>query len=192
MNAVFSDDVLAEGHNSELIEVGPQRAVVLRVAEHEAAGVLGFDQNRQTIESDFRKANASEMAAQTGVKFLGELESGNGNLTALATEQSWPVEAPGRIGRNDHAVPAEVLAKVFALAPPQSSKPQYAGVVSAEGDYFLIEVDSVQGGELASMPQAERAKVIEQAVAQAANAQLNYFTSSLREQADIKLVPIKE
>ena len=192
MNAVFSDDVLAEGHNSELIEVGPQRAVVLRVAEHEAAGVLGFDQNRQTIESDFRKANASEMAAQTGVKFLGELESGNGNLTALATEQSWPVEAPGRIGRNDHAVPAEVLAKVFALAPPQSSKPQYAGVVSAEGDYFLIEVDSVQGGELASMPQAERAKVMEQAVAQAANAQLNYFTSSLREQADIKLVPIKE
>ncbi|MCB1798406.1 MAG: SurA N-terminal domain-containing protein, partial [Gammaproteobacteria bacterium] len=72
MNAVFSDDVLTEGHNSELIEVGPQRAVVLRVAEHEAAGVLGFDQNRKTIESDFRRANASELAAQTGAKFLGE------------------------------------------------------------------------------------------------------------------------
>ena len=192
MNAVFSDDVLTEGHNSELIEVGPQRAVVLRVAEHEAAGVLGFDQNRETIESDFRRANASELAAQTGAKFLGELESGSGNLSALAAEQAWPIEAPGKIGRNDHAVPAEVLAKVFGLAPPQSSKPQYAGVVSAEGDYFLIEVDSVQGGELASMPQAERAKVMEQAVAQAANAQLNYVTSSLREQADIKLVPIKE
>ncbi len=192
MNAVFSDDVLTEGHNSELIEVGPQRAVVLRVAEHEAAGVLGFDQNRETIESDFRRANASELAAQTGAKFLGELESGSGNLSALAAEQAWPIEAPGKIGRNDHTVPAEVLAKVFDLAPPQSSKPQYAGVVSAEGDYFLIEVDSVQGGELASMPQAERAKVMEQAVAQAANAQLNYVTSSLREQADIKLVPIKE
>ena len=29
-------------------------------------------------------------------------------------------------------------------------------------------------------------------MAQAANAQLNYVTRSLREQADIKLVPIKE
>lgn len=192
MNAVFSDDVLVEGHNSELIEVGSQRAVVVRVAEHEPAGVKGFEQNRATIESDFRKANASEVAAQTGASYLGELESGSTTLAGLAAEHAWAVEEPGKIGRDDRVVPAEILAKVFDLAPPQSSKPQYAGVVSAEGDYFLIEVASVQGGELAAMPQAERAVVMEQAVSQAANAQLNYVTSSLREQADIKLVPIKE
>lgn len=192
MNAVFSDDVLVEGHNSELIEVGSQRAVVVRVAEHEPAGVKGFDEIRATIESDFRKTNASEVAAQTGAAFLGELESGSKNLADLAAEHAWAIEEPGKIGRDDRVVPAEILDKVFGLAPPQSSKPQYAGVVSAEGDYFLIEVASVQGGELASMPQAERAAVMEQAVAQAANAQLNYVTRSLREQADIKIVPIKE
>lgn len=192
MNAVFSDDVLVEGHNSELIEVGSQRAVVVRVAEHEPAGVKGFDEIRATIESDFRKTNASEVAAQTGAAFLGELESGSKNLADLVAEHAWVIEEPGKIGRDDRVVPAEILDKVFGLAPPQSSEPQYAGVVSAEGDYFLIEVASVQGGELASMPQAERAEVMEQAVAQAANAQLNYVTRSLREQADIKLVPIKE
>ena len=37
--AAFSDDVLVEGHNSELIEVGPQQTVVVRVADHEPAGV---------------------------------------------------------------------------------------------------------------------------------------------------------
>ena len=46
------------------------------------------------------------------------------------------VEGAGKIGRDDRVVPAEILDKVFGLAPPQSSKPQYAGVVSAEGDYF--------------------------------------------------------
>ena len=110
-------------------------------------------------------------------EFLGDFESGK-----------WEPDRPLRTGavlagrstgqdraKRPHAVPAEVAGSRLALAPPQSSKPQYAGVVSAEGDYFLIEVDSVQGGELASMPQAERAKVMEQAVAQAANAQPELF-----------------
>ena len=55
--------------------------------------------------------------------------------------------------------------------------PAYAGVVSAEGDYLLIAVTSVKGGELASLPETEKAMMIQQATAQAASAQLRYFTA---------------
>ncbi|MCG6965364.1 MAG: SurA N-terminal domain-containing protein [Chromatiaceae bacterium] len=192
INAAFSDDVLTEGHNSEVIEVAPQRSVVVRVAEHEPAGVKSLDENRLEIEQDFRRAKASETAAQQGAKLLVELQSGARTLAQLASDHAWQINAPGAVGRGQAGVPAEVLAKGFELAPPQEGKAAYAGVVSTDGDYLLIEVSSVQGGDIASLADAERPLVSEQATGQTATAQMRYFTQSLRDRATIEIKPLGE
>jgi hypothetical protein len=79
-----------------------------------------------------------------------------------------------------------VLAKAFDLPPPQAGKAKHAGVESVEGDFVLIEVTQVQDGSLASLSEAERSAVSEQAARQAANAELRYLTQSLRERSDIE------
>jgi peptidyl-prolyl cis-trans isomerase D len=187
LNAAFSDDVLVEGNNSELIEIGQQQAVVVRVAEHEPAGVKPFDENLALIESDFKNHKASEAAAQTGEKALAELLAGARTLTEIASENAWTLEQPGAVSRNQAGIPSAVLVKAFALQPPQAGSPRYAGVESVIGDYVLIELTEVQPGSLQSLSDDERAAVSEQAAGRTANAEVQYFTQSLRERSDIDI-----
>ena len=191
VNAAFADDVLVEGHNSELIEVGQQQALVVRVAEHEPAGVKPFADNLDLLEQDYRIDKASEAAAAAGAKAIAELDAGGESLEQLASDKAWVLEQPGEVGREQPTVPAEVLAKAFGLKPPEQGATAYAGVVSAEGDYMVIAVSGVQGGELAALSDAERQEAVQQATNVAASAQLRYFTRSLRDRAKIELKPIE-
>jgi peptidyl-prolyl cis-trans isomerase D len=192
INAAFSDDVLIEGHNSELIEVGDQQAVVVRIAEHEPAGVTSFEDSRASLEQDYRNEKASEAAAQAGAKALAELEAGTVSIEQSASANDWPLEQPGEVSRDQQGVPAEVLAKAYDIRPPQQGMSGYAGVVSADGNYFLIAVISVKGGDLASLPETKKEMMLQQATAQAASTQLQSFTRSLRDRADIELKPLAE
>jgi peptidyl-prolyl cis-trans isomerase D len=191
VNAAFADDVLVEGHNSELIEVGQQQALVVRVAEHEPAGVKPFADNLDLLGKDYKVDKASEAAAAAGAKAIAELDAGGESLEQLASDKAWVLEQPGEVGREQPTVPAEVLAKAFGLKPPEQGATAYAGVVSAEGDYMVIAVSGVQGGELAALSDAERQGAVQQATNVAASAQLRYFTRSLRDRAKIDLKPIE-
>lgn len=191
INAAFSDDVLIEGHNSELVEVGNQQAVVVRVAEHEPAGVTSFEDSLASLEQDYRKEKASDAAAQAGADVLAELEAGRVTIEQAASDNGWPLER-AQVSREQQGVPAEVLAKAYDVRPPQQGKSSYTGVVSAEGDYFVIAVTSVKVGDLASLPETQKAMMVQQATAQTANAQLQSFTESLRDRADIELKPLTE
>jgi peptidyl-prolyl cis-trans isomerase D len=192
INAAFSDDVLIEGNNSELIEVGQQQALVLRVAQHQPAGVKRFDDVRQQVEQDYRNDQASELAATAGAAALTALDSANATLKDLASERDWPFEQAGEVGRQRSAVPAEVLAKAFSLKPPAQGAIARTGVVSAEGDYILIEVTEVKGGELAGLAEERRREAGERAAVQASRAQLDYFTRSLRDRTEVELRPIDQ
>ena len=192
INAAFSDDVLIERNNSELIEVGQQQALVLRVAEHLPAGVKPFDDVRQQVEQDYRNDKASELAAAAGGAALKELDSANATLEALASERNWPFEQAGEVGRQQSSVPAEVLAKAFGLKPPAQGGIARTGVVSAEGDYMLIEITEIKGGELAVLAEERRREVAEWAAVQASRAQLDYFTRSLRDRTKVELKPIDQ
>ena len=190
MNAAFSDDVLVERHNSELIEVDQQQAIVLRIAEHEPAGVRSFEDNVAAIEQDYRREKASDEAARAGAEVLAQLEAGGRTLDQVASEHGWQLEQPGAVGRHAPGVPAEILARAFGLAPSQD-KPRYVGVVSAEGDYLLIAVLAAQGGQFASLSDAEKTSLTGQLEGRISDAQLRYFTRSLRDRTDVELRPIE-
>jgi len=192
INAAFSDDVLAEGHNSELIEVGQQQAVVVRVAEHEPEGVEPFEQIQQRVSDEYRNEKASEAAAQVGQKALEELSAGQRALQDLAEAHAWKLKSPGLIARQQGGVPAEVLSEVFSIRPPSAGQVAHSGVSAANGDYILIAVSAVEGGKLMAVGDAERPLLTDQANARIAAAQMRYFTDSLREGTKVELKPIEE
>lgn len=187
LNAAFSDDVLQAGNNSELIEIGPQRAVVIRIAEYEPTGVLPFDQNRAAIEQDFVAFEASRAAAQTGRQMLSSLEKGEKTLQQVASDHAWQIESPGPVGRVGADVPAEVLAEAFAMQPAQDGGAVHGGVASGQGDYYLIALTATELGSLDALADAERPLVSEQAAGQVAGAQMRYFTQSLRNRSDVEI-----
>lgn len=190
--AAFADDVLQEGHNSELIEIGSQKAVVLRVAEHEPAGVKGFDENREAIEQDYRTEKASEAAAAEGRQVLADLRAGKTTLEQLASEHGWELKPPFEVGREQADAPAEVRVEAFDLAPPGDGASAYAGVVSAEGDFIVLAVSKVEYGTLEALSETERSLFTRKSTSESAGAQMRYLTQNLRERASIELKAVTE
>ena len=78
------------------------------------------------------------------------------------------------------------------MKPPAQGAIARTGVVSAEGDYMLIEVTEVKGGELAGLAEERRREAAERAAVQASRAQLDYFTRSLRDRTEVELRPIDQ
>ena len=189
--AAFSDDVLIEGHNSELVEVGAQQAVVVRIAEHEPAGVRSFDDHLAMIEEDFKQDRASVAAAEAGADAISKLADG-AYLDQLVSDAGWALEKDRLVGRNQTGVPAEVVAQAFAVKPPAAGAKAHTGVVSAEGDYFVIEISEVRGGDLGALADAAGEVLRQQAGQQLASAQMRKLTDSLRERTAVKLLPIPE
>src|SRR5690606_26209463 len=59
----FRSDVLEEGHPSEVLELGPGHALVLRVTNHQEARTLAFDEVRTEIERTLKREAAIEQAS---------------------------------------------------------------------------------------------------------------------------------
>lgn len=192
LNLAFSDDVLVERNNSELIEAAAQLAVVVRIAEHEPAGVRPFDGNQDLIEDAYRRVKTAEAAAETGELSLQEISAGNKTLQELATSHAWRIEQVENMARDNADVPQAVVSRVFELAPPQADKPVVAGVAAGNGDFFLIEVSAVQGGSLDSFSVAERPLLAEQVAEQVGAVQLRYLTRDLRRRADVETKEIPD
>ena len=79
-----------------------------------------------------------------------------------------------------------------AVKPPAAGAKAYTGVVSAEGDYFVIEISEVRGGDLGALADAAGEVLRQQAGQQLASAQMRKLTDSLRERTSVKLLPIPE
>lgn len=192
VNLAFSDDVLLERHNSELIEVGDQLAVVIRVAEYAPAGLKDFDQNRDQIEERYRDEATAEAAAATGEEALQALRSGTGSLADTASTHAWQFNEKKEMARNADGLPAEVIRAAFALSPADGSGSRYTGVAADSGDYFVIELVGVNGGSLDSVGVAERPLLAEQVATQRGAVELEYLMRSLRSRADVELKPIAD
>lgn len=191
-NSAFADDVLIEGHNSELIEIDSQTAVVIRIAEHEPAGTRPFDANRAAIEEDFLRRESSKLAEAEGEQLIERLKSGEESLNAVAGARGWQSDQVDNVGMTDAALPPEVSARAFSMPAPTGEGPRFTGVLANDGDYFVVELQRVEGGDLASLDEAERDALQRRLEGQIASEQLGYFNSSLRSDAKIELKPLGE
>jgi peptidyl-prolyl cis-trans isomerase D len=187
VNAAFSEDVLGAGNNSELLEVGPLAAVVLRVSEHRPAGVEPFDEIRAQIEQDFKAEQAAERAREAGEAALERLASGSSALPDLARDRNWTLHEEATVGRRADGVPRAVLAEAFSLAPPAAGTTAHAGVRLDNGDYALIAVSGVEKGEPGDLADADREEIRGQLRGRMADVQYRDFNASLRRKADIEV-----
>ena len=182
-NAAFSEDVLGRGHNSDVIELGPTDAVVLRVIEHEPATVKPFEQVREQVLAQAAAEQASEKAAEKGREIIGQLRSG-ANLAAIAAEKGWQ-QRDEEIGRQQRDVPAEVIQATFDEPPPAEGMKQFTGVVSAEGDYIVIAVNSVQDGDPGKADDPSETIRRNKMYTELGRAEFNGVVSALRERANV-------
>jgi peptidyl-prolyl cis-trans isomerase D len=153
--AAFSDDVLVQGNNSGLIDLGNNHSVVVRVDKHVAAAARTFAEVGDDVRKhilDERVTAAAKKVADDGLARLAKGET----MAALATSLKGAVKTTANATRQSIEIPPALLTEAFLLPHPAAGKPQFAVVDMHDGNYALLAVDKVQSGDLSKVPQDQR------------------------------------
>lgn len=190
INAAFSEDVLVAGNNSDLIEVGPQQAIVVRILEHEPAGFLDFDANRERVQEDFIRDRAAAEAATEGAATVERLSAGTLTLGEVAAANAEVLQGPEVITRTSTSLPPNVLRAAFAGGLASEGGAGFTGAADANGDFFVVAIDKIQPGEKSTLPDTARETMAAQLAAQQAEGTLRHVIGELRKRTKVELLPI--
>lgn len=138
----FSDDVVA-GNNSEPVELGDDKVIVLRVKEHLLATIRPLEEVREEIvkrlKLDAAKAKAKEIANEIYTK----LEQGSA-LTDLAQQHKLSVTQSKIVTRNQNELSTVMQQAIFKAPKPSDGNPIPLLVETENGEQAIINVVSVR------------------------------------------------
>lgn len=197
IEAAFSDTVLKDGYNSELVEIGEQHVVVLRLKDHVAAEAKPLADVEAEIVASIMAEKTQEQAKNLGKSLLDEIkENGDPNTPVKEANLNWT--SAQWIERQDSTLgqPA-IVSEVFKMGKSaEENKAVYLGLKLDNGDYALVAVLEVKDG-VATTPDTAAAteeENLDDPVQQAKQQQqqafgqsdFNQLVSGMKAKADIK------
>ncbi len=182
--AVFSPAVLDEGENSSLLELGEDRAVVVRVLDHQLPQARPLEDVRAVIEGELRLQKASAMATDQGAAAFARIESGE-DLDLIANELGQAPETFGPLARNSNELPPDVLGAVFRAADLTG----FQGLETSDGGYAIYRLDEVLPGKPAAVPREQRDQVKMQLAQQVGSRDFGALLTDLRSSVELLISP---
>jgi peptidyl-prolyl cis-trans isomerase D len=187
--AAFGDDVLVQGNNSALVDLGNDHSVVLHIDKHVPAALRPLAEVKADVQKkilDERTLAAEKMQAQDMVAALDKGDA----MQSVAASVNAPLKTVAEAVRSQAPqasaastpTPAPLLKEAFLMPHPTAGKSQYAAVDMGDGTFALLAVDKVQDGDLSKVPPEER-DALRQQMAQAYGAEA---TSELLDQLRAK------
>lgn len=142
--AAFSELVLDQGSASDLIDLGPSHAVVLRVLEHEPVRTMEFAEVQQEVIAGLQEEAARDFALERAETMLAEVASG-ATLEEVAEASGLLVQDLQNVGRRSALPDPLTINEVFRLPRPEDGAPLLQVVESFAG-YSLVALESVTDG----------------------------------------------
>ena len=182
--AAFSDEVLFDGNNSDVLELDDTRAAVLRVEQFNESHIRPLEEVQAEIAVLLRTEMEREAAANLGNEVLTALESGE-DLESLLTENDleWIEETDvSRIGGIQ--VNPEIARHAFSMSQPDQ-QPLHDSLILTNGTFVLVELTAVNPGSLEGVPEDQRRTLAQSLSADLGNNDFQRYLQTLRENADI-------
>ncbi len=185
-NAAFSEDVLVQGLNSELIELGDEQVIVLRVTDHKEASLQPLESVSEGINKVLRREKAAARVTEHGKDLIGRLQGGE-TLQAAAAAEGKQLVGPGSITRDDSAVPQPVRQSLFRLPRPAGEAPVFGEAVLDNGNFVIIALHSVTDGNLEDADLATRRNLLGIMRSSLGKSYLQHFVDNERDAATIDI-----
>jgi peptidyl-prolyl cis-trans isomerase D len=180
--AVFSDTVLKESRNSEVIELGKNHVLVLRINEHQPARPMMIEEVKPFVEMAVKAEKARQKVMATGLQALADAKAGK-SLETIAKERGGELKNLGSVERKFDGADRRVVEAAFRMNKPAAGQISY-DTVEAQNGVALVAVLSVSTKTEGSLPEEIQAagSLLEGDMAeQEMTAVLNY----LKSQSDI-------
>lgn len=158
--AAFSDDVLVQGNNSGLIDLGNNHSVVVHVDQHVPAAAKPLAEVRADVQQKILDERAAAIEKKQADDALARLRKGE-TMDDVAKSLGASITTVNEAVRHAQ-IPAPLLTQAFLLPHPAAGKPQFAAVDMLDGTYVLLAVDKVQDGDLSKVPPEQRESLRQQ------------------------------
>ncbi len=139
-SAAFNNSVLAQGNNSDSIQLDPETVVILRVKQHQPSAVLPFTEVAPQIRSNLTQEAASGKAQVLAKQLLTQLQKGQ-PLAQLAKQNGLSAYNVVDASRNKAGVNTVIVNEGFTLPPPSTKIPVSAAAFALpDGDNVLLQL----------------------------------------------------
>lgn len=143
--AAFSNDVLNLQNNSDVIQIDPESAIILRVKSHIPAAVLDLSVVRNQIESKLKSIAIEDKLIVLSDEIKSKLQTGKSSPAQVSEEYHLQWNNAGLIGRHANKIDQAILEKAFEIPNPQGKAPNYSTAKVANG-FAVIELVAVKAG----------------------------------------------
>ena len=155
IDAAFSEDVLDNRYNSELLEIHDGHVVVVRVTDYKEPRVQSIDEVSDVVRQILEANKAREQVANAGNQAVNQLQSNPGSVEDVASINRSQIESPGAIFRDDESVPGEIIEYVFAMKTPVDGAISVDGLQLFDGDFAVILLKAIEEAESSSVKQGQ-------------------------------------
>lgn len=176
LNTIFSQRLIDERLNSDIIETSDDRSLVVRVLEHQPQQTRPLAEVRDQIEQQLRTEKAQELALEQAKAWQKQWAE---DASALDAEVVWF----DNIGMRSQQHPRGIVQNVFQMAPNVGDQPAIKTVELGNGNAAVIALTKVTKGN------AELGEESQQIRQQLSNRQaqviLQAFIDTLKKDASI-------
>lgn len=182
----FSDEVLAQGNNSDPIQIGPNHVVVIRVQSHVPSEQKPLAQVHDQIATLLKQQQATLQAQQVATQVQSALSSGQ-TPAQVAAKYQLKFTAAKFVSRSDAGVPAPVLSAAFAVPPPAGKTPETGVAALSGGDQAVYLLTAMKLGDVSGWSKDERLTQLQQLTRANAQAEFAAYLTTLRQHAKVKV-----
>ncbi|PCJ28428.1 MAG: hypothetical protein COA96_00875 [SAR86 cluster bacterium] len=181
----FAEEVLLEGNNSDVVELGASQAVVLSMLEFSEESLMPVEDVEPEIAVLLRTRMERDAVQTLGDELLTAVEAEAG-LEELLTENELEWITLDDASRGSVMVNGQILSRVFAMSLLENSESTYDNISLDNGTFVLVELNQINVGTLDSMDDAERQGMTTAMIADSGNSDFQAFMTNLQETADIQ------
>ncbi len=185
LKAAFSDEVLKQGRNSDVIALNDGRQIVIRVAEHQPSRPEPFEKVRDRVRQQLLEEKMRKLASEKATEIVNALQQG-GDMEALAQQAGVEVKRHEAITRQSRDVPSLIVREVFRMAKPAAGRPTFTALEMQDGKVAVIALDAVREAE--KPPSEAELKTIGSVLTNSyAERELDAVFKAMEARADIKI-----
>jgi peptidyl-prolyl cis-trans isomerase D len=186
IEAVFSDLIISDQVNSDIIEVSDTLAIVLRVNQYQQANVKPLSEVSELIKQSLISQKASDKARILADELLSSFKAGDDISEKLSANNS-AFEVKVDIGRQGSDTDGSIVTEAFKLPHPSEGKVSASTVLLNNGDLAIVELQAVKLGDV-----EPAANFTQQQTQQLAQISYQSFVDTLRLTAEITKKAVAE
>ena len=184
VSAAYSDEVLIDGNNSDVIELSDSQSLVLRISEFREAFVLPLTDVDAEIAVILRTEMERQAVQEIGQKLFDALEGDLSIDELLAQNELEWINEVG-VDRNSFTVNREIVNEVFNLQDPKEGFLR-TNLTLNNDTFVVIELNQVNEGSADSIPADQAANMLESLKTDLGNNDFQAYMTTLRENSDIQ------